>query len=303
MHNFQVQVNRLIQIFKILFEDKIDSSLNFYKYPNMPLVPDLEILAIGSVPECFQINSENHLFTILDNEIPGFLRKRISRPRFNIRRRNLQVFMEEAFSLAKSHFMPDEKVFIVDSKPVPDCRLGRISRLKVCKEDPHVRPQLATCYAKNEKYYGFKLHLITTQKGCPVAFSLTGAKTHDVKAFEDMMENTTLKKVDILGDKGYVSDPLQLHLFDQKEVNLNAQPRINMKTPLNWTPKMSAIRKRIEIVFSQIEDQFRIDQNFAKTIKGLVVRLTHKLVGLLFCQLSNIQKDRNLRSVKSALFS
>ena len=303
MHNFQVQVAKLVDIFKTLFKDRVDRAGNFQNYPNKPLVSDLEILAIGSVAECFQINSENHLLVRLDNEAPGYLRARISRPRFHCRRKRLQVFMEDALSLARSHFSPHERLFIVDSKPVPICRLGRIPRLKICKENPTIRPQLATCFAKNERYYGFKIHLITTQKGLPVSFSLTGAKTHDVRAFEQMMDHSELKKVDIIGDKGYVSNPLQLNLFENKEVSLKAQPRVNMRTPHNWTPKMAIIRKTIEVVFSQTEDQFRICQNFAKTLEGLIVRITHKLVGLLFCQLSNIQNNRNVSSVKSALFA
>jgi hypothetical protein len=133
---------------------------------------------------------------------------------------------------------------------LPICKLGRIPRLKTCKEDPEIRPQLATCYAKKEQYNGFKLHLLTTQQGFPVQYSITGAKAYHVKAFEQKMENSDLSKVDILGDKGYVSNPLQLHLFENQEIKLNAQPRINMKTPMNWIREISKKRKRIEVVFS-----------------------------------------------------
>jgi hypothetical protein len=229
MYNFPGQVTKLIGILKDLFDQKLVDSQNFQKYPNKPKVSDLEVLAIGVVAECFQVNSENHLFTKLGSEFPDLFRNRISRPRFNIRRRRLQVYMEEALSLARSRYLSSEKVFIVDSKPLPICRLGRIPRLKVCKENPQVMPQLATCYAKKEQYYGFKLHLLTTKEGFPVQYSITGAKTHDVKAFEQMMEETELNQVDILGDKGYVSNPLQLHLFENQEIKMNAQPRVNMK--------------------------------------------------------------------------
>jgi len=58
-----------------------------------------------------------------------------------------------------------------------------------------------------------------------------------------------------------------------------------MKIPINWTMEMDAIRRRIEIVFSQFGDQFRIGQNFEKTLTGLEPRITHKLSGLFFCQL------------------
>jgi hypothetical protein len=76
-----------------------------------------------------------------------------------------------------------------------------------------------------------------------------------------------------------------------------------MKTPINWTPEMSAVRRRIETLFSQVQDQFRLSQNFAKTFQGLVTRVTHKLAGILFCKLTNIQNGRSANLVKSALFT
>ncbi len=149
------------------------------------------------------------------------------------------------------------------------------------------------------------MHLITTQTNSfPVAFSITPAKVHDVRALEELLdEKPGLNGSSMLGDKGYVSNPLQLHLFENKSIDLKAKPRINMKTPLSWTPEMGAIRRKIETVFSQIHDQFRLGQNFARTFEGLVTRVTNKLAGLLVCQLINIQNGRSTNLIKSALFA
>jgi Transposase DDE domain len=304
MHNFEAQVSRMVDNLQVVFSDRILADGNFYVYPNKPKVSDIELLAISSVAESFSINSENSLFTRLGRECPGLLTGRITRPRFNIRRRSLNIHMEDYLQRCHKHLIKDDSSLIVDSTPLPICKLGRLIRLKACKDNPLIRPQLAVCHAKKEAYYGFKMQLITTQNHAfPVAFSITSSRVHDVKALEAMIdEMPDLNERQILGDKGYISNPLQLHLFENKRIELNAQPRNNMKTPLNWTAKMGAIRRRIETVFSQVHDQFRLGQNFAKTFNGLVTRITHKLAGILFCKLTNIQNGRSANLVKSALF-
>ena len=304
MHNFEVQVRKMMENLQVVFAERIKADGNFYFYPHKPKLSDIELLAISTVAESLSINSENALFCRIGKEIPHLFSGRITRPRFNIRRRSLNIHMEDFLKLSHERLLAPDYTFIVDSTPLPICKLARIRRLKVCRDNPEIAPQLATCYAKNEKYYGFKMHLITTQKNAiPVAFSITSARVHDVKALEQMLDDQAISTGQLLGDKGYVSNPLQLELFENKKIELRAQPRINMKTPFNWTPAMGAIRRRIETVFSQCQDQFRMGQNFAKSFHGMVTRITHKLSGILFCQLINIQNNRNPNLIKSALFA
>ena len=150
MHNFEAQVRRMMENLQVVFADRLQPDGNFYFYPNRPKLSDIELLAISVVGESFSINSENALFQRLSIECPNLLTGRISRPRFNFRRRALNVQMEDYFNLCLSHSEIEENGLIVDSIPLPICKLGRIPRLKACKDNPHARPQLAKCHAKNE---------------------------------------------------------------------------------------------------------------------------------------------------------
>ena len=47
-------------------------------------------------------------------------------------------------------------------------------------------------------------------------------------------------------------------------------------------------RKRIETVFSQLHDQFRIDRNYAKSFTGFKTRLLAKITALTVSQFINI---------------
>ena len=104
---------------KAVFQDQLRADGNFYHYPNSPKLSDSELLAISIQAESEGINSENHLFTVLKGRLPGFLDGRISRPRFNIRKRKLNLFMEDFFLKAHGLILPSSTHFVVDSTPLP----------------------------------------------------------------------------------------------------------------------------------------------------------------------------------------
>jgi len=121
-------------------------------------------------------------------------------------------------------------------------------------------------------------------------------------AFAEMTESTDFRKGSALGDKGYVSKPFQLDLFETKEVKMVTQPRVNMKTPFSWTKEMGMQRKRIETLFSQLNAQFSITKNLAKKFVGLYTRVALELASALTCIVLNLQSNRKVNLIKSALF-
>jgi hypothetical protein len=302
MHNFVLQVEKKISILKIAFQQRLRPDGNFFHYPMKPKVSDIELISISLVAQAHGFNSENQLFSQLPSLCPGVLEGRISRPRYNIRLRNLALQIEDIPTLINTHLVANEQNFIVDSMPLPICKLARRNRAKVCKDNDETLPSVAKCHAKDEYYFGFKMHLVTTQTGLPYAFKITSSRVHDLTAFAQMSQATDFRKGSVLGDKGYVSKPFQLELFETKEVKMIAQPRVNMKTPFNWTKEMGMQRKRIETLFSQLNDQFSITKNLAKKFVGFYTRIALKLASALTCQVLNLQSNRNVNLIKSALF-
>ena len=106
----------------------------------------------------------------------------------------------------------------------------------------------------------------------------------------------------ILGDKGYLSAPVQLDLFETANITLDVPYRLNQK---NWTPPTWAykrFRKRIETVFSQLNDHLMMIRNYAKKPLGLFARMAAKVAAFTMLQYFNLLNHRPIGQVKYALF-
>lgn len=90
-----------------------------------------------------------------------------------------------------------------------------------------------------------------------------------------------------LGDTGYLSESIQLDLFQTVNVKLETPKRINQKDykPQPYICRKS--RKRIETLFSQLWDQFMIIRNYAKSFQGFKTRILVKITALTLIQFIN----------------
>ena len=73
----------------------------------------------------------------------------------------------------------------------------------------------------------------------------------------------------MLGDRGYLSADIQQNLFEAAKITLEVPYRLNQK---NWRPPTGAykrFRKRIETIFSQLNDNLMMIRNYAKQSCGL----------------------------------
>ena len=90
-----------------------------------------------------------------------------------------------------------------------------------------------------------------------------------------------------LGDTGYLSESIQLDLYQTVNVKLETPKRINQKDykPQPYICRKS--RKRIETLFSQLWDQFMIIRNYAKSFQGFKTRILVKITALTLIQFIN----------------
>ena len=74
----------------------------------------------------------------------------------------------------------------------------------------------------------------------------------------------------LLGDRGYLSESIQLDLFQTVKVKLETPKRTNQKDYKPQPYIFRKSRKRIETLFSQLCDQFLIRRNYAKSFEGFL---------------------------------
>lgn len=133
------------------------------------------------------------------------------------------------------------------------------------------------CASKKEKYFGFKVHVITDIDGNPYDYVLTKANVDDREAVFELSE---LVDIDILfGDKGYVGKFVK-ELREEKGIKLYALKRSNSKNPLpkKFRNLISRLRRRIESTFNQMIEHFDIERVKAKSILGLQTTLEIKFL-------------------------
>ena len=140
--------------------------------------------------------------------------------------------------------------FIVDSCPIPACKLARATRSKLYSEKKY----LGYCAAKDEFFVGLKLHMICDTKGNPVQFILLPGSENDMKAFKKIELNLP-KNSSIYADKAYDDYKYEDRLIQEKQIHLLPIRKKNSKRKGGGF--LAKIRKRkrkmIETAFSCIE--------------------------------------------------
>lgn len=282
--------------YKLILKEliKISKVENFYFKPRKPKLSDLELISLIILAEFKSIDSEYQLF----REIKDFdIASKIDRSVYNRRKRKLFPFIEEIRLKMVEKFNDFENYFIVDSMPLEVCKLARSSRSKICKEVDYAIPNKGFCASQNLHFYGYKLHAVCSISGIFQSFDLSPASVHDIHYLQDIKRQ--LSDCVLLGDKGYLSQTIQLDLFNEVNIQLETPKRKNQKDYKPQFYPFKKYRKRIETLFSQLCDQFMIRRNYAKSFQGFKTRILAKITTLTTIQyLNKFVFDRNINNLK-----
>ena len=256
---------------------------------------DLEVVALSLTAEFMSIDSENSLFKEISNQQ---ILNLIERSQFNKRRRKLFFLLEEVRLKLASYFLEFEDYFIVDSMPLEICKFSRHNRIKICKEEFETAPSKGFCASQNNWFFGYKLHGVCSINGIFHSLDITKAEVHDVQFLKNIKQQ--MSDCVLLGDRGYLSESIQLDLFQTANIKLETPKRANQKQYKPQPYIFRKSRKRIETLFSQLCDQFRIRNNYAKTFQGFKTRILAKITALTLVQYINkFIFDRPINNIKN----
>lgn len=273
---------------------KISTSENLYFKPIKPKLSDLELISLAILAEFKSIDSEYQLF----REIKGWaIEAKIERSVYNRRKRKLFPFIEEIRMKMVEKFNESENCFVVDSMPLEVCKMSRSSRSKICKDVDYAIPNKGFCASQNLHFYGYKLHAVCSISGVFQSVDISPASVHDIHYLQDI--RTQMSDCVLLGDKGYLSQTIQLDLFNEVNIQLETPKRKNQKDYKPQFYPFRKYRKRIETLFSQLCDQFMIRRNYAKTFDGFKTRILAKITTLTTIQyLNKFVFNRNINNLK-----
>lgn len=299
MHNFIAKFGKILDIFKEFAGNRVNSLGNVPCRGVVPKFSDLEVMALSTTAEIFGIDSENYLFHRLNIECGKDIPNLITRRQYNQHRKQTYRLCEEIRKDIASAIDGREDVFSIDSKPIKVCQNARAARCSMGRDNPETAPAWGYCASQNMHYYGYKLHAVCGISGVIHSYDMTAANVHDLHYLDDV--KWQYSDCLMLGDKGYLSADMQLDLFETAHIRLECPYRVYQK---NWRPPIWAykrFRKRIETIFSQLNDQFLMIRNYAKQPQGLFTRVTAKVAALTVLQYVNFVNHRTIGQVKYAL--
>ena len=96
-------------------------------------------------------------------------------------------------------------------------------------------------------------------------------------------------------------DPLRLTLFEYAGIELATPCRKNELLQHTMPDDYQRIRKRVEVVFSQLVDQFSIRKNYTKSQMGLFTRIISKVTLFTMLQYINLMNNKPLSQMRYTL--
>lgn len=299
MRNFIANFVRILGICKDFAGNRVNEHGNVPRCGVVPKFSDLEVIALGITAEAFGFDSENFLFHRLHHECKDDLPHLISRRQFNARRKLTARLAEEIRKDVAMAIDGAEDVFCIDSKPIKVCQNARAKRCVMGQDNPDAAPDWGYCASQGLHYYGYKLHAVCGIRGVMHSYDMTAASVHDLHYLKDVQWE--YHDCLMLGDKGYLSAEVQKNLFEVANITLEVPYRLNQK---NWRPPSWAykrFRKRIETIFSQLNDNLMMIRNYAKQSCGLFTRMAGKIAAMTFMQYVNFINHRPIGQIKYSL--
>ncbi|MEM6610930.1 MAG: IS982 family transposase [Cyanobacteria bacterium P01_C01_bin.72] len=164
--------------------------------------------------------------------------------------------------------------FVIDTKPIPVMGYRRSKR----HSDFHGSADYGYCAARKMKYFGYKLVMLSTLKGVPVAYELVSANTDERQSVEGILE--TVRHCDIYADKGFIGQDWQQQITSStgnRIWTIHRQNQHHQKSS-NFQRLISRVRQRIEGVFHEIQNTGRNPERLLnKTVQGLALHMTAKI--------------------------
>ena len=237
-------------------------------------VSDSEVLTIAVVAARY-FNS-NHERAVQVMNLTGFLSGSISPSRFNRRIHQLADWFDLVTANLAELFATGES-FVVDSLPVPVCKRVRASRCRKVRG----RVYCGYCAPKKERFFGWRLHLVCTPEGMPVAFSMLPASLHDLTPIHELCYGLS-STARVYADKGYNSAADEATILTETGVRLIPIRKDNMENHI-WLDREDLRRYRhtIETVNSQLESM-GIERLHARTNAGFDIKVQASVLAVAF---------------------
>ena len=118
MHNIRINFIKILEVKKDIIGDEINEKGNYLRRGTRPKFFDIEVIASSLTAEYLSIDSENHLFSKLNNKYLNDFENLISRCHYNDRRKFLFKNTEGFRKSMADRINKQADVFAINSMPL-----------------------------------------------------------------------------------------------------------------------------------------------------------------------------------------
>lgn len=255
-----------------------------------PTLADSEVLTLEVVGALLGYATDKGAFEYFQRHWGHFFPalRRVHRTTYVRQAANLWWVKETLWRHLLTQVALDPALSIVDSVPIPVCRLARAS---YCRR---LRESSAYGYdgVARQKFYGLRAHLRLCWPGVIVDVDLAPANLHELTVAEPLLEGS---QGWVLGDRNYWSPQLAARLREHDLVLL-APYRSKQREKTPWPTWLTQKRYRIETVIGQLTERFQVKRVWARDLWHLCARLLRQVLSHTFavflCQQNDISSLR-----------
>lgn len=240
-----------------------------------PVFSDSEVITLLLAMDFLPFPGETQFLGFIRANYLSLFPNLLDQSQFNRRARSLRLLVEEL----RKHWaillgVTFHTQFLLDTKPVPVVGYKRSKR----HSDFAGSADYGVCASRNMKYFGYKLVMLSTLDGIPVAYELVPANSDERAAAEEVL--SAVWNSDIYGDKGFLGEIWQQEQLDSQGNRIWTPKRINQKVqnPEGFDRWLNSIRERIEGAFNEVQNTGRnLERLLRKTVIGLTTHVIAKM--------------------------
>jgi hypothetical protein len=274
------------------------SSASPQKPGRPPLFSESEALTLAILAQWPRFRSERDFWRFASSHLRGYFPALPSQSQFNRRVRALEPEMRALQrDLAEVLAEPSAVYRVLDTTLIPAVVRVRASRKGLfCGQATFGRSA-----SKTEWIYGFKVALVSDPKGVVTIFGLALAACDERPIGEALVAEDRYEGY--LADKGFTGVEWERRWLESYGALVAATPKNNDHRAWSEADRRWAAGKRqlIEGVIGQLKDQFFLERHRAKTLEGLLSRLTAKITAYTCGQRLNELLGRPLRHLADLL--
>lgn len=280
----RVDLDTLATALYVKIDDELKASPQLNRYrPKVGIavkITDAELITVAVLQALLGHHDEIRWLRRAAKDIGHLFPYLPKQPGYNKRLRMLSTQLTHFITvLAADTDLWQHPIRIADSTPV---QCGT-SRTTAQNSDLAGWAGYGYCASHSRRFWGLRLHLVTTVHGLPVAFALSTPKTDERDVLTDLvtLQPAMFHHPDgliLVVDKGYRDRATETWL-NETDVTV-IRPAYRNETVRPGRILLRAVRQNIESVNDTLKDQLGLERHGGRTPTGVAVRVLQRLLAL-----------------------